>query len=169
MNDLTAFFEQYSIETIILFVVALLIVLKLLNELFDYFYNKIKKHFDEKQEEEKENNKINEVFEQLNIISLQLDSINDRLNKIEKDQNLTHERLQESTRSYLIDSHHKFVYQIGAIDDLNLQSIERRYLYYKNGGGNSFIDNLIEEIRKLPKINVSKFNAEKEVKDDSIS
>lgn len=46
-----------------------------------------------------------------------------------------------------------FCYEVKAIDDLNLQSLERRYLYYKAAGGNSFIDGLMEEIRSLPRIN----------------
>ena len=66
---------------------------------------------------------------------------------------LVQERLQENTRSFLIDAHHKHCYQIKSIDDLTLQSVERRYLYYKTAGGNSFIDGLMDEIRKLPRIN----------------
>lgn len=31
--------------------------------------------------------------------------------------------------------------------------MERRYLYYKTAGGNSFVDNLMDEVRNLPKIN----------------
>lgn len=63
------------------------------------------------------------------------------------------ERLQENTRSFLIDAHHRFKYEIGGIDDLNLQSMERRYLFYKTAGGDSFIDDLMEEVRKLPRLN----------------
>jgi hypothetical protein len=66
---------------------------------------------------------------------------------------LVQERLQENTRSFLIDAHHKFCYEVKGIDDLNLQSLERRYLYYKSAGGNSFVDELMKEIRELPKIN----------------
>ena len=66
---------------------------------------------------------------------------------------LVQERLQENTRSYLIDAHHKFCYEIKAIDDLNLQAMERRYLYYKTAGGNSFIDGLMDQVRQLPRIN----------------
>lgn len=66
---------------------------------------------------------------------------------------LIQERLQENTRSYLIDAHHKFCYEMNAIDDLSLQAMERRYLYYKTAGGNSFVDNLMDEVRVLPRIN----------------
>jgi hypothetical protein len=62
--------------------------------------------------------------------------------------------MQENSRSFLIDAHHKFCYHYKKIDDLNLQSIERRYLYYKTAGGDTFIDHLMEEIRSLPRVTV---------------
>jgi hypothetical protein len=65
---------------------------------------------------------------------------------------LLQERMQENTRSYLIDAHHKFCYQFKQIDDLNLESLERRYLYYKTSGGDTFIDHLMEEVRALPRV-----------------
>lgn len=65
---------------------------------------------------------------------------------------LVQERLQESARSDLLDAHHKFCYEFKKIDDLSLQSIERRYLYYKTAGGDTFIDHLMEEVRQLPRV-----------------
>ena len=96
-----------------------------------------------------------------------LQQITEEIQTLKNQNNLTHvrqqemdeaialiqERLQENTRSYLIDTHHRFCYEVHAIDDLNLQSMERRYLYYKTAGGNSFIDTLMDEVRALPKIN----------------
>ena len=66
---------------------------------------------------------------------------------------LVQERLQENTRSFLIDAHHRFCYEVKGIDDLNLQSLERRYMFYKTAGGDSFIDDLMDEIRELPRLN----------------
>jgi predicted nuclease with TOPRIM domain len=62
------------------------------------------------------------------------------------------ERTQDSTRAYLIDKHHYFCYQIGSIDDMSLQDMERRFMYYKAAGGDTFIDDLMEEIRALPRL-----------------
>jgi hypothetical protein len=70
------------------------------------------------------------------------------------------ERLQENARSDLIDAHHQFCYQYKQIDDLSLQSLERRYLYYKTAGGDTFIDHLMEEVRALPRVNYTTANPE---------
>lgn len=82
------------------------------------------------------------------------DDLNESVSKLIEQQIHTTDRLQENTRSYIIDKHHYFCYQIRAIDDMNLQSLERRYMYYKADGGNSFIDQLMEEIRQLPRVNL---------------
>lgn len=62
------------------------------------------------------------------------------------------ERTQDSTRAYLIDKHHHFCYQIGGIDDMSLQDMERRFMYYKAAGGDTFIDGLMDEVRSLPRL-----------------
>jgi len=62
------------------------------------------------------------------------------------------ERTQDSTRAYLIDKHHHFCYQIKAIDDMSLQDMERRFMYYKAAGGDTFIDGLMDQVRALPRL-----------------
>lgn len=62
------------------------------------------------------------------------------------------ERTQDSTRAYLIDKHHHFCYQIHGIDDMSLQDMERRFMYYKAAGGDTFIDGLMDEVRTLPRL-----------------
>lgn len=57
---------------------------------------------------------------------------------------------KDSIKAWLTDKHHLYVYQIGWIDDYNLDCIERRYTHYKKAGGNSFVDHLMEELRFLP-------------------
>lgn len=62
------------------------------------------------------------------------------------------ERTQDSTRAYLIDKHHHFCYQTHGIDDMSLQDMERRFMYYKAAGGDTFIDGLMDEVRALPRL-----------------
>ena len=157
MGDITTLFTQYSVEELILMIIITLFVLKALNEIISYFYNKIKEHFGI--ESKKEEWKV-EVKESLDSIHSEIGTIKEQVNRNHEKQKeieatiaLVQERLQENTRSYLIDAHHKFCYEIKAIDDLNLQAMERRYLYYKTAGGNSFIDGLMDQVRQLPRIN----------------
>ena len=157
MNELNTLFAQYSLEELIVLIVVLLLAIQGIWRIIDFFYNKfqirIGNRVDKIQWEqdmthslENINLKIDDLFEQNKITHSQQEQVDSTLS-------LVQERMQEDTRSYLIDAHHKFCYQFKKIDDLNLQSIERHYLYYKSSGGDSFVDKLIEDIRELPRVN----------------
>lgn len=157
MGEITTLLTQHSVEELILLIVIILFVLKALNELVAYFYNKTRNYFGIKNEQEAWEKKIDEKLENIKLKIETLEEQNKKTHKHQKEIDATialvQERLQENTRSYLIDAHHKFCYEVHAIDDLNLQAMERRYLYYKTAGGNSFVDNLMDEVRALPRIN----------------
>lgn len=157
MSEITTLFTQYSVEELILLIIIVLFVLRALNEIFTYFYHKLKNHFGietQKQSWEKEIvESLESIKEEIQTLKKQNTQTHKHQKEIDSAVSLVQERLQENTRSYLIDAHHKFCYEVHAIDELSLQAMERRYLYYKTAGGNSFIDNLMDEVRLLPKIN----------------
>lgn len=149
---------QYSIETLIVIIVSLAVATKCIGELIEWFYGKLRKYFNHQNEKDKAHAEITgdliEIKEQVNKLVENSVTLNNRVSNLESQSRLTTERLQENSKSYIIDKHHYFIYQVGAIDDLNLQSLERRYLYYKSAGGDSYIDGLMEDIRELPKLNL---------------
>lgn len=57
---------------------------------------------------------------------------------------------KDDIKAWITEKHHYFVYQLGYIDDYNLQCIEARYKHYKDEDGNTFIDGFMKEIRELP-------------------
>lgn len=158
MELLSTLFATYSVESVIIFTIMLLLAIKFVWELVVWFRDKLRNGFKKEKETEEESEYFKAEFSKLHD---SLDNIDERLNKIDENNENTNRRLsfieerqQENTKSFLIDAHHKFCYQIRAIDDINLQSIERRYMYYKAAGGNSFIDQLMQEIRALPRTSV---------------
>ena len=155
LNELNNLLTHYPLPELIiifcLFVGSIVSIWKV----FDFFRTK----YDESlQKREKEVDWKEDISNTLNNLNSKIDNLNEQNKKIYKKQEqvdvtlaLVQERMQENARSFLIDAHHKFCYKYKKIDDLNLQSIERRYLYYKTAGGDTFIDHLIEEIRSLPR------------------
>lgn len=159
MDVMNQLFSQYSIETLIILIVSLAVFFKFINELFEYFYGKFKKYFNYQSQKDL---KHQEVMESLSSMQQDIKKLQQEIENQSKDiqqlkdrEKLTMERLQENARSYIIDKHHYFCYEIKAIDDLNAQALERRYLYYKAAKGNSFIDGLMEDIRNLPRVDLS--------------
>lgn len=158
MDAISGLFSQYSIESIILIIIILGVAIKFVGELIEWFYTKIRKYFNHQNAQDKAHSEItdgiDDIKEKLKKINETTESLDNRVKNLENQSQITVDRLQENTRSYIIDKHHYFFYEVGAIDDLNLQSLERRYLYYKNAGGNSYIDGLMDDIRELPKVNL---------------
>ena len=58
---------------------------------------------------------------------------------------------KDDIKAWITEKHHYFCYKVGHIDDYNLDCIEKRYSHYRHEGGNSFVDDLMKEIRALPK------------------
>ena len=186
MDALVTLLSQFSIEGIIITLIMFLAAVKVVGELLNWCYEKIKQHFNWKTQEDNRHSELMENFNELKVrnkqneeenlrrdkliekISNQLDEqdrktadmvktltaqTNELTNLKNRVQTLT-DRVQDSTKAYIIDKHHHFVYQVKAIDDMSLQELERRFVYYKAAGGNTFIDGLMEEVRDLPKVTV---------------
>lgn len=172
MSVLTDLFSQLSIESLIILIVSIGLAFKFLSELWDWIYNRLKKHFSFRTQKDQEHEAIlssihdtRDAFESFEKnVSDKIEDLDCRFREhtsdmdekfieLTKRMSIATDRLQETTRSYIIDKHHLFCYDVGAIDDLSLQSLERHFLYYKAAGGNSFIDGLMEEVRDLPRLN----------------
>lgn len=178
MSELNFLFTNYSMEELFLVFFVALIAFRTIFELGKYFYEKVKNYFGiktKKQNWEEQTTKslqtidskmdnfetaANKRAERLKKVENKLEKLeeynkttHEQQKELDKSMKLVQERLQENTRSFLIDAHHRFCYDVKGIDDQSLQSMERRYLYYKAAGGNSFVDELMREVRELPRLN----------------
>ena len=157
MGMIEQLLSQYSIETLIILIALLGFSIKVMSELWEWFYNKFKEHFSFRTQRDQDHQQLIEEIKELSsdikATKAEIHRLENNMSQFSDQMKITTERLQENSRNYIIDKHHYFCYQVHAIDDLSLQSLERRFLYYKAAGGNSFIDGLMEEIRELPRLN----------------
>ncbi len=158
MSELNNLLSSYPLQELIVIICLIIGAVISSWKMYDFLHGKYE---DTLQKREKENNWKDSISQTLNDLDSKIDNLGAQNQKIYNRQEqvditlaLVQERMQENSRSFLIDAHHKFCYQYKKIDDLNLQSIERRYLYYKTAGGDTFIDHLMEEIRSLPRVTV---------------
>ncbi len=158
MNIIEGLFSQYSIETLILLIIGVALSVKFIGELWEYFYNKIRLYFNYKNQKDQAHdeiiNGIIKIETRTGELQETVEALTENIRTLQKQSELATKRLQENSRSYIIDKHHYFCYQVKAIDDLNLQSLERRYLYYKAEGGDTFVDGLMDEVRALPRVSL---------------
>ena len=87
-----------------------------------------------------------------------------KINKVNKQSNITYNRdldmdklnlLLDSDRdaikAHIVEKHHYFCYTKKYIDDYSLDCLEKRYEHYVAENGNSYVEDLMEELRALPK------------------
>lgn len=162
MDAITTLFSQYSIESIIITLIAVAVAIKFLGELFDWFSKNLRTYFNVKNEDEEFKTKLlatvqkieNRQEEQVHIAEERDERLAKRIDDVQAGVDLLQERMQDSSRAYIIDKFHHYR-DIGAIDDMGLNDLERRFMYYKSAGGDTFIDGLMAEIRDLPHLSAA--------------
>ncbi len=152
MKDLV---ETYSIQEILLFLVTFALAIKGFVSFWDWGYERIRKIFKKEIEQEDEIDyiqvQIDEHKKEYNMLKESQEKLQKDLSNILDKVNLLIDSDKDDIKSYITDRHHHFCYQKKWIDDYSLDCIEKRYKHYKDEGGNSFIKDLIEELRGLPK------------------
>lgn len=156
MSEIQKLFSSYPLSELIVIILMVLASIQVIWKLIEFYLEKANIIFGEKAKKQEWRQKLSFDIEglgnKINELKNQNIETHKRQDQTERKLALIQERMQENTRSFLIDSHHRFCYEYKKIDDLSLQSIERRYLYYKTAGGDTFIDHLMEEIRTLPRV-----------------
>jgi hypothetical protein len=73
------------------------------------------------------------------------------MHELEKKNDILIESDKDDIKAYITREYHYFVEEKKWIDKFSLDCIEKRYAHYVDEGGNSFILDLMNELRKLPK------------------
>lgn len=144
--------ETYSIQEILLFLVAFAFAIKGLVSFWDWGHERLKKIFKKENDEEQESIFLQKQFDDHveSYMSLQNDQ-NEALENLIKRVNLLIESDKDDIKSFITREHHFFCYRQKWIDDYSLDCIEKRYKHYTDEGGNSFAEDLMKELRVLPK------------------
>ena len=56
---------------------------------------------------------------------------------------------KDDIKSFIVKEHHHFCYNQGWIDDYSMDGIEKRFKHYQDEGGNSYIEELMRDLRQL--------------------
>ena len=150
-----ALLKAYSLQDILIFMVLLAIAIKGAISFFDWAKERLDRVYKKEYAETKNQEDLDAKLQQESMA----------IQKLEKNQAemiMTMEKLsnkidalidsdKDDIKSFLVKEHHYFCYQRGWIDDYSLDCCEKRYKHYVQEGGNSFIEDMMNEIRDLPK------------------
>lgn len=146
----------YSLTQIVTFIILLAIAVKEGITLVIWFKDFFKKKFND---DMKNTVATKERNEQICKIKEDMQTLIDSQEKIFKEIELFKQQLEmiiesdkDDIKSWITEKHHFYCFEKKWIDDYSMDCIEKRYGHYKDEGGNSFIEELINELRSLPKI-----------------
>ena len=147
--------KDFPISEILLCIIGVLVLVKWIIEYFDWGHKRTKDKYDQ---EAKQKTDIEDINEKLNQnsenIKMLIEMQKQQNEKIEQ-QNLRIELLIDSDKddikAFITEKYHYFVEVRGWIDDYSLDCLERRFQHYKDENGNSFVADLMSEIKRLPK------------------
>lgn len=142
--------ETFSLEQIIIFIVLLAIAAKGALSWWDWISDRINKKMTKKQEKEQLRERLETAIEELKKSQTKMES---EMQYVTKSIQILMDSDKDDIKAWITMQHHYFCYELGYIDDYNLDCLEKRYTHYEDEGGNSFVHELMEEIRALPKRN----------------
>lgn len=132
--------KSYSLTDIAIFVIMLAFAIKGIVDFYDWAKNRITKTTSKQQSVEELHQKM------INTLELH----NEQIDKMAKSISILIKSDRDDIKAWITEKHHYFCYDLGYIDDYNLQCVEARYKHYKEEDGNTFIDELMKDIRALP-------------------
>lgn len=168
----------YSITDILVFIVMLAIAFKstvtfiewLKGWLKSKFGGKSKAEIREEIEEEIEEEARNTILQGRLLLGEQrmkehdvkFTEINDKLTEMSTETENKFNKLtsmvellltsdRDSIKAFIVDKHHYFYYNKKWIDDYSMDCLEKKYDTYQKENGNSYVGDLMKQLRSLPK------------------
>lgn len=132
---------KFDITTIILVLFMTAFAIREVFELYHYFHDKIYGRY-EKQDNTKDT---------IDNLSTTLASVLQQVKDIDKKINLLQESDKDAIKSWIVGLYHKYKENPKELGAMQMDLLERRYGHYKDQGGNSYIDQLMEDLRTIYK------------------
>lgn len=144
MNELIQLLKQFDITTFLTFTIVLALAAKGVIIFFDWVKERLMKMFNKQTKKQRQ-------IEQLRQQEKSIKELKSNMKSIQSKMNLLIESDKDDIKAWITEKHHFYCYQQKYIDDYTLDCLEKRFSHYEVEGGNSFVHNLMEELRALPK------------------
>ena len=144
MNELIQLFSQFSLGQILIIIILLGLSAKGVVTFFDWVKERLYKLSNKQLKSKKTNEQIKNQEETINNLKKDVE-------KIQKSIDTLIESDKENIKAWITEKHHYYCYEKKYIDDYTLDCLEKRFTRYEEEGGNSFVHNLMDDLRDLPR------------------
>ena len=163
MKNLIELLSTYSVGEILIFIVLLALAFKGVIDFYDWAKKKIQGvidiHTGEEIEQTTIKDNIDELFKMQKAQKESIDKLTDSVNLLIQSD-------KDDIKAWITEKHHYYCYQLKYIDDFSLDCIEKRYAHYKKEGGNSFVEDLMRDLRSLRKVSSTLVRQEQSQNDE---
>ena len=146
---------QYSLTEILVFLFVLITALKTTLTSAEWLWERISRIFKKQQQDVEHQEDFTKYVQESEKQIKELYELHSKteanLNKIIDSIQLLINSDKDDIKAWITEKHHYYCYEKRHIDDYSLDCIEKRYAHYKDEGGNSFVEDLMRDIRRLPK------------------
>ena len=144
MNELIQLFSQFNLGQILIIIILLGLSAKGVVTFFDWVKERLYKLSNKQLKSKKTNEQIKNQEETIN-------NLKKNVEKKQKSIDTLIESDKENIKAWITEKHHYYCYEKKYIDDYTLDCLERRFTRYEEEGGNSFVHNLMDDLRDLPR------------------
>lgn len=148
-------FTKYEVSEIFVFLIIACLAIKELIEFFDWIKDRLQQSYKKNLSKKEQSDKTQQNFKDINKFFIEQEEENkeldERIRHLDDQIQLLIASDRDDIKTFITKEHHYFCRQQGWIDDYSLDCIEKRYEHYKQEGGNSFVIDLMQEIKALPK------------------
>ena len=156
--------SSVSITELFIILCMFALALKEFISIIDFFWVKLKAIFMKEQTEDDKVKKLQEKIDKIEkwqvtheqtTLDIKIDyngaieELKEQLEKQQKTLDMLIASDRDDIKGWLVQQYHYFM-ELGSIDDFSKDTIEKRATQYFTEGGNSYIEDLLKQIRKLP-------------------
>lgn len=133
--------NAFDFKTIILVLFLAAVGVREVIQLYRYFHIRIYGSF-----EKRDNAKdiMNQMGRSMQSVLIELKDIDKKLTLLQASN-------RDSIKSWILMSYQKYREDSTQLDSMQMDLLERRYQHYKDQGGNSYIDEIMDELRAIYK------------------
>lgn len=149
MKEILDLLSTYSLDQILVFIIMLSLAIKGGVDFYDWVKKRFNATITSTQAREAKKEEITGNIDKL--FEMQKEQ-SEAIASLTKSVDLLLRSDRDDIKAWITQQHHYYCYELKYIDDFSLDCIEKRYAHYKAEGGNSFIEDLMIDLRSLKKI-----------------
>ena len=143
---------QFNLTTILTILLLAFFACIEISKGIDYFREKRK---NKNKSENLNENRIAALEQEEKNNEATVEKVQDSVEKLRQNIDLLIESDKCDIKAWITEKYHYYMAK-GEIDDFTLDSIEKRFACYKKVGGNSYVEGLVQDLRKLKRTNSKK-------------